>query len=349
MNNNYILKFRAILIIVSVLVTLPRQIIAQDDKAISFGLFEEEDMLNISLSFDIGTFMKEKPEDEYLDAKITIYIGEKDSIYKDIKVSARGNYRRRTCEFPPIMLNFEDIKTGYSDLDDLEKVKLVSHCQDEEIYETYLLREYLVYSIYNIITDYSFRVRLLNVSYYDINYDTLYANKRGFIIEPVNTLEDRFGENEIEDIEITVEAIDNDLLLRLSVFQYLMANSDWYISTMHNLKIFGDADSLKDLIAVPYDFDYTGWVDTHYAIAREDLGLEDIRDRAFYGPCRSEEEYRDVLDYYLELEDNIIDTIKDFEYLNGQERNDLVRFIKSFYKLYRKDEIINILMEPCYK
>ena len=61
------------------------------------------------------------------------------------------------------------------------------------------------------------------------------------------------------------------------------------------------------------------------------------------------EKYEEFRSVYLELEDNIIDTLKDFKYLKGHERNDLVRFVKSFYKLYSKDEIMNILMEPCNK
>lgn len=340
-------KIKILLILVIVIGNLPIGLSAQDDKDVLFGLFEDEDILNLSLRFDIGTFMKEKPEDEYLDAEMTIYAGDNDSIYEDISISARGNYRRRNCEFPPIMLNFNGIETGYKDLDDLKKVKLVTHCQLEAIYDIYLLREYLIYKIYNIISDYSFRVRLMNIRYFDINADTLYTNTKGFIIEPVNSLEDRFGEEEIEDIEIETQGIEDELLLRLSLFQYLIANSDWYISTMHNLKVFGNKDSLKNLIVVPYDFDYTGWVDTHYAYAREDLGLEDIRDRAFYGPCRSAEEYRPVLNYFLQVEDIIIDTIKDFEYLKGTEKRDLIQFVKSFYRLYRNDEIIDICLNPC--
>jgi hypothetical protein len=242
MRHRSIMIFRTIIITLLVINTLPGQIRAQDNKAASFRLFEEEEPLNVSLCFDIDRFMKEKPENEYLDAQIAIY--GKDTIYSGLRISARGNFRRRTCEFPPIMLNFDDFETGYSDLDDLNKVKLVSHCQDEEIYDIYLLREYLIYKIYNIVTDYSFRVRLLNMSYYDIKFDTLYANKIGFIIEPVNTLEERFGEGEIEDTTLTSEAIENVLMLKLSLFQYLIANSDWFLPSMHNLKIFGDEDSL---------------------------------------------------------------------------------------------------------
>ncbi len=347
--NSFNSMARITLIVVFLIALSSRQLFPQGEQDKSFGLFMQDEILDIKLAFDIGTFMKEKPEDEYLDAKIIIYTGENDSISGKIKVSARGNYRRRTCDFPPIMLNLEDLKTAYSDLDDLKKVKLVSHCKPTQQYQDYVLREYLAYKIYNLITDCSFRVRLLNISYYDNTFDSLYTKKIGFILEPVDFLEKRFGVDEIEEIEIRQEYVEKDLLLKLSVFEYLIANSDWAVPLIHNLKVFGDEESLENVIAVPYDFDYSGWVNTDYSVARKDLGLEKITDRAFFGPCSSEEEYRAVLDYYLGLENNIIEMIEDFEYLKGQERNDLIRFVSSFYRLYRKDKIINIFIEQCDK
>lgn len=320
---------------------------APGDERADFGLFTENAILNVKLAFDIGTFMRDKPEDERLDAELTVYEGNNDSIFENIKVSARGNFRRRTCDFPPVMLYMGGISSGYTDIDKLEKVKLVSHCSNGEEYQNYVLREYLAYRVYNIITDYSFRVRLLNISYYDINTDTLFAKKIGFILEPVDFLEERFGDDEIEDIEIKMTYVENDILLKLSVFEYFIANSDWAVTLIHNLKVFGDEGALEQLIAVPYDFDYSGWVNAHYSIPRSDLGLEKITDRAFFGPCYSEEMYRSVLDFYLGQEDKIIDMIKDFEYLDRPERNELVRFVKSFYRLYRKDEIISIIKEQC--
>ncbi|MFP4487995.1 MAG: hypothetical protein ACLFN1_01700 [Bacteroidales bacterium] len=340
-------KVRTVLLLVLFTSLGSFQLRAGMDEGRSFRLFEGKDRLNVSLSFDIAAFMREKAEDEYLDAFIMICPDGGDTIATGIKISARGNFRRRNCDFPPLMLNFKDTETGYSDIDALKKVKLVSHCMPDKDYETYVLREYLAYKIYNIVTDYSFRVRLLNISYYDIKHDTLYTVKTGFLLEPVSMLEKRFGMDEIEDVEIGNEAVEEDLLLKLSVFQHLIANSDWLVSLMHNIKVFGDEELPGDVIAVPYDFDFTGWVNAGYAVAREDLGLEDIRDRAYLGPCRSEDEYRDVLDYYMEKKNIFIDTIKEFSYLEGRNRRDLIRYIRSFYRLYRKDEIIDRYMKTC--
>ncbi len=315
----------------------------------NFGLFDSDEILDVSLRFDIGRFMLEKPEEESIDAALTIYPGKTDSVFCKIKLRARGNYRRRICDFPPVMLDFDSISTGYRDIDRLEKVKLVSHCMPDEEYDIYVMREYLAYKIYNTVTAFSFRVRLLNISYYDINYDTLYSCRKGFLLEPVDNLEKRFGMDEVEDIEIKIEDLNRDNIMRLSVFQFLIANSDWFAPSMHNIKIFGDSESLQDLIAVPYDFDYSGWVNTGYALARDDLGLEDIRERAFLGPCGSEKEYMKILEYYTGLEDSIIDTVKEFPYLNGSNRRDLIRYIRSFYRMFKRNEILDICMEACNK
>jgi len=344
-----ILNYRTFLCLGSVLMVFSLQLNALHRQDIPFGLFEDEDILKISLSFDIATFMQDKPEEEYLPAIISIHNGGGHPVSREIKLRARGNYRRNNCAFPPVMLNFEDADTGYPDIDELEKVKLVSHCMDDDRYETYILREYLAYKIYNAVTEYSFRVRLLDVNYYDINYDTLYASRYGFILEPVDVLEVRFGQEELEGIEIEEAAVENDILLDVCVFQYLIGNSDWSVPLIHNLKVFGDISPGEKLITVPYDFDYSGWVNSHYAVALGNRGLEDITERTFLGPCRSRQEYRAVLDHYLGLEETIIDTIKEFKYLKGPERRDLIRYVKSFYKLYRKDAIIDIFLQPCNK
>lgn len=322
---------------------------AQNDPAGgSFGLFESEDMLNISLRFDIARYMDEKPSDEQLNALITFHLNGTDSLHKRISLRSRGHYRNRICDFPPLMLNFKGTDFGYSDLDDMKNVKLVSHCMPDEKFENYILKEYLAYKLFNIISDYSFRVRLLKLDYIDINYDTLYISKHGFLIEPVSAMKKRFGMQEIEDSIINPDIVDVNNLLRVSLYQYLIANSDWNISLIHNLKVFSSAEETENMaIAVPYDFDFTGWVNTDYAVAMTSVGLEEITDRAFFGPCNSMQEYKQILNEFLLYKEVFIELIKDFKYLKGSERRELIAYIRSFYKLYKNDEILKICMEPC--
>ena len=63
--------------------------------------------------------------------------------------------------FPPIELNIKKANFGYSDLNKISKLKLVPQCSSGKEKEDYVLREYLAYKLFNVLTDTSFRVRLL--------------------------------------------------------------------------------------------------------------------------------------------------------------------------------------------
>ena len=62
----------------------------------------------------------------------------------------------------------------------LKSIKLVSTCMTTWQDDQNLLKEYMIYKIYNQITDKSFRARLLNVSYRDSSG----KKKTGFITLP---------------------------------------------------------------------------------------------------------------------------------------------------------------------
>ena len=107
-----------------------------------------------------------------------------------LKVRLRGNFRKMliNCNFPPIRLNFSKEEGAGTLFDGQDKLKLVTHCQDREAaYEQYVLLEYLIYKMYNQLTDLSFRVRLVEMTYEDtsgkrkpmMRYDVLgWARKR---------------------------------------------------------------------------------------------------------------------------------------------------------------------------
>ncbi|MDX2413747.1 MAG: hypothetical protein QNK33_01030, partial [Bacteroidales bacterium] len=176
----------------------------------ALGLFDRNDILEISLRYDIGYYMQEKPEEAYMEALMTIYFSPQDSLNKNIRLRARGNYRYRNCLFPPIRLNFKNSNFGYDDLDKQENIKIVTHCDTSEIFEKYMLREFLVYKMMNTISDYSFRVRLLKVNYIDISNSSPGFTKYAFAIEPLKELIKRKGGTELENVELVYK----DMLTR---------------------------------------------------------------------------------------------------------------------------------------
>lgn len=315
----------------------------------TFNLFEESEILEVTLRFDISEYMSDKPDKEYMYALLTYKYNDLDSINKKIRLRARGNYRYRNCEFPPLRLNFKDTDFGFADLDSLKNLKMVTHCFDNETYQIYLIREYLIYRLYNLITDYSFRVRFLKVRYIDTGKNGLLFEQYGFLLEPLERLLFRVNASEIEDEGLSLDDFESDIIDRISLFQYLIANSDWDVHLGHNFNFIRLEGDNNKMIPIPYDFDYSGFVNAHYAMARDDLNLTDITDRVYKGPCRTEEEYRIMMDEFMAYKESFIEEVRNFEYLDRTVRKELINYIKSFYSLYKNDKLIDLLMEECLK
>jgi len=314
----------------------------------NFGLFENDRLIELSLRFDITYFMENKPEVEYLNAVLTWHFNEFDSINKSVRLRARGNYRHRTCPFPPIRINIKKSGMGYTDLELINNIKVVTHCRDTKLYEDYMLKEYLIYKMYNIVTDFSFRVRLVKINYIDTGINGENYTRYAFLIEPVDLLATRMNSVQIDDVQPGLHNIEGALADKIGMFQFMIGNLDWFMPTLHNLEVFSrNGSSGQQLAAVPYDFDFCGFVNTEYATARDDLNLTDIRQRAYIGPCRSEEEWRVLINEFAEYHDEFIDTIREFPYLDRDIKKDLTEYIESFYSLYRRDAIIEMLGATC--
>ena len=137
-------------------------------------------------------------------------------------------------------------------------------------------------------------------------------------------------------------------MMNLLLFQFMIGNGDYFLPTIHNFKLFEPTDNEDGkLIALPYDFDYTGWVNTYYAVPRDEYGLEEIRDRAYLGPCLEREKLKLALEDFAAYEEQFIDTIKDFKYLNAINRRDLINYVKKFFRMYKDDEIVDIILRHC--
>ena len=65
---------------------------------------------------------------------------------------------------------------------------MVTHCKSGN--EEYLLKEFLVYKLYNVLTDNSFRVRLVKVDYISTAKNSKYWSY-AFLIEPIDMLAER--------------------------------------------------------------------------------------------------------------------------------------------------------------
>lgn len=309
------------------------------------GLFDTDEVLDVSIRFDLTEYMRKKP-DEYMDAVITFYNRPDDSVSYDIRLRSRGERRRELCAFPPIRLNFKDTKTIYGDIDSMTNIKMVTHCNSPRTYDDYVLKEYLIYKMYNLVTDYSFRVRLLNIKYIDTGSRGRFYSKYGFLIEPLDLFEQRLKVFEIESIHLRYTDLVPEIIDRMSIFQYMIGNTDWQVISFHNIKIVKGREQLKG-VPVAYDFDYSGFVNTSYALPAKITDLEDVKQRYYLGPCRPDTTYQRILGEFMDNKDNFFGVIDNFELLEERSKKFARKYLEEFFNLYQRDRILYLLKLTC--
>lgn len=246
-------------------------------------LFGTEEVLNISLNGDIRRLMRDRGDDpDYHELELRVGPEYEDESL-NVRVRVRGNFRRlrKNCDTPPLKFNFKkhepadtSVFAGHKEL------KLVVPCQGEE----YVIREYLTYKLYQLFTDQSFRVRLVQIAFNDTKRDRLTEAQYGFLIEDKDLLASRLNATLMEPKNVRPEMVEPEAFFRMSVFAYMIGNTDWSVQYLHNMELLFLNDE-KIYVTVPYDFDLVGLVSSPYAEPAEALKLRSVQDRLYRGYC----------------------------------------------------------------
>lgn len=324
---------------------------ARDNDSIPyFGLFSNDSLMEIILKFDISTYLRKKPKDTYLKAEMTLRNCH-DSVTRQVKLRTRGKFRNSYCTYAPIELNLRKAGFGYSDLDSIKDLKLVTQCSNGPVQEDYILREYLVYRLFNILTDSSFRVRLLKIVYVDNGKERKTDVRYGFFLEPAELLAQRIGCTEVKTSLISQKNVYPRIMDRLAIFDYMIGDYDWSVAGKHNVEIFQpDAYSPGQLlVAVPYDFDWSGIVNPSYAVPPESMGIKTVRERVYRGICRDQETFRKDLIDFNSYKSRFYKEITDFTFIRRGEKNEIIDYLDEFFnELYgNMNKILNYLHNTC--
>ena len=297
----------------------------------SIRFFIDDDIIEMDITTDIRKVKNEKKENVFFDAAISMKFSDKVVINDTIGVGPRGHFRRDFCDIPPLSLNFRQNKSKL--LSKLGTLKMVIGCGNRADDEQLLLREYLVYKIYNLLEEKSFRVRLLHVNFNDSRGKMKPFSQYAFLIEDDSDLARRHACIKKEKTQVMTEATNRHLTTKVSVFQYMISNGDWSIPANHNIKLIYDSkNSNAAPFAIPYDFDHSGFVNAAYALPNELLGTEKVTERVYRGFPRNMEELQLVFDDFRKQKDNIYKLIQNFTLLKERARKDILEYLDEFYK-----------------
>ncbi|HTE31504.1 MAG TPA: hypothetical protein VK666_14080 [Chryseolinea sp.] len=311
------------------------------------GLFESEGVLNLTLSGDIRELMQERDTDAGYHAMTLSYSDNGATNVVPLRARVRGHFRRMkgNCTYPPLLLNFSD-SSNLAMFDGLDKIKLVTPCRGEK----YVVNEYLVYKLYNLVTDKSLKARLAKVVYHDTIKNKSTEPLFGILLEEDDALARRQNNVLIEKKSVRPEQTNRQDFLKMSVFEYLIGNTDWSVQYLQNIKLIaGDSSAIPTTVA--YDFDHAGIVRAPYAKPAEELALSSTIIRRYRGYCVEDMAvFNDVFTLFNDLKPKIYDVYTSCAFLDPSYKKMTVKYLDDFYDTINDPKrAATAFLYPCEK
>ena len=301
-------------------------------------LFQASNPIHIQLSMDMRAVLRDVGDKPSKHRAVLSYTSDDgDTLKFPLKIRPRGHFRKdpMNCNFPPLLLDFAKTTLKGTVFEGQNKIKLVTHCNNRnDLYEQNVLEEYLAYKMYNLLTEESFKVRLVKITYIDNAGRRDPIEKVGFLIEDEKQMALR-NHCEIMDSKfVHQERTERHKITVLSVFQYMIGNTDWSTRSEtgpHNIVLIRQKSGAIP-VAVPYDFDWSGMVNSPYAIPSPILNIDNVRTRLFRGYCRSENEFQAAFDAFLQLKEDLYRTCREVPYLDPKQLSDIEKYIDDFFE-----------------
>lgn len=310
-------------------------------------VMQQDSALDIYLEADWKNLARHKKEKAYQDAEISYMIGFQDPCTMKAKLRTRGHMRLDICSFPPLKLKINKDDLHAHNLSEWNEIDIVNHCHDTDGHNQLVLKEYLAYKLWELVSPHYFRTQLIRLHYINPDGTEEHEDAYAFLVEHPEELCHRLNARRINTKVISQAAIEKTPFLKATLFQFMIGNTDWYIPTRHNLEFLGIPGN-KFLVTIPYDFDYSGMVNASYAAAHESLGLSSVTVRFYQGWCHTEEEVREQLKIFLEQKENILAMPGKIEGMNEKTIKECVNYLQGFFDVIENPKKLeNQVLKHC--
>ncbi len=303
-----------------------------------FDLLYAYEIAEINIQADLSYLVENKKTfDEYIDGKFTFEPSEGVSQTLPVKIKCRGKYRRMKCEFPPFKLKFRKDDLTAHDLNEFNELKLVTHCIGvKEKGKDLILREFLAYKLYNILTPYSFRVQLVKVNYLNTKGRPKKIKGWGILIEDSDELAYRMGGEKFMEMGLPPEIYNPEQEKITALFNYMIGNTDWSCHMARNLEFIKYSDT--NIMVVPYDFDFAGLVNAPYAIPNYELGQKTLQDRVYMGQKCKASDLEATFQHFIKKKEEMTSLIENANMLHSQSKVEMKNYLTSFFDIIEMEE-----------
>ena len=304
-------------------------------------LFKEESVLKIIFSYSKNEILTETNDSTYIASDFSFV--QTDGSIKQLasEIRARGNYRKSNCYFLPLWLKTNKEASQGTIFQDDKKVKLVLPCLKSSKANDHVLKEYLAYKIFELISPYHLESRLLDVQLKeDKNKKTVDHDLTGIFVQDDKNLATLYRGKLIKR---HTDPYRQDPLscARNALFQYMIGNTDFSIVYSHNIKLFYIDGKI---VPVPFDFDMSGFVNVNYAVVstinNKALPITKVTDRLYRGFDRDDVILQQIRNEFLLYEKDIFSLFDQHRGLfkDPKEFAECQKYISGFYKLIKDDK-----------
>jgi len=190
------------------------------------GLFENDEILEITLRGNIRELLNDRNDDaKYHPMDIVYRAEDSNTITIPAEIKTRGHFRKQVgnCFYPPLLINFtKDELLKSSIFSEQNKMKLVMPCKDD----AFVIREWLIYKLYNLVTPKSFRARLVIVKMEDTKNKKTAAPLYGILLEEEKQMAKRNGVVPVDKMMLQPEQTEREALLNMEVFVYYIVTNN---------------------------------------------------------------------------------------------------------------------------
>jgi hypothetical protein len=309
-------------------------------------LFQDDEVVKAVLTAPIAQAFSQKNNGTriYLPGQWS-YVDEAGNNQKlDVSIRTRGHFRREHCDRAPLQLNFKKKQVAGTLFDGQNKLKLVAPCFRGSEYQRLIILEYLAYKSLEILTDYSFKTRLIRLGYVDSEEKLKPWTSLTFVIEDDSDMASRLELERARVTSVEFAELDREKAALAELFQLLIGNTDYSVlkgeeenKCCHNSEILVDNESgLK--IPVPYDFDMSGMVDAPYAGPAQHVPIESVTDRYYLGLCHPPGIVEAEIVKLQGKQDEIVELFEQFPALSTLNRNHALKYINEFYRILESEK-----------
>jgi hypothetical protein len=325
--------------ILTIILCIAISVIADDTPAAGSPLFENAEPIRMTITAPMRELIrkrKSKPKYEAL-----LQFEDANGVMQEMTVGLkpRGNSRLDVCSFPPLRLTIDPQQAAGTVFENQGHLKMVTQCKKTQSAADWLQIEHGIYLAYNQVSDYSYRVRRIDVTFHDTESGRWERKQSAFLIEPTEGAAARLQREVVRPPRTDANQLNKKETANSALFQFLIGNTDFAIKRgpsgegcCHNNRLLAPAGSQVDWVALPYDFDQAGVINTNYALPDLQFRIKKVTARLYRGFCWHDDELKDSIALFDERRNEISAALMP-DSLSKKKLRSVGRYIDGFYDI----------------